>query len=193
MISYLEGKVIETDERSAIIASDAIGWRVFFGPNTLAKLLEKRQGVKVFTHLHSRENTQELYGFLTFKGIKFFELLLSVSGVGPRHAQLILDSLSLELIAEAVRKDREEVFQKIPGIGTKLAQKIIIDIRSKIESLGLSGTVDLKALVEEEDVLEALLALGYKRHEAKEALKKIPEDIKDISRRIEEALKILGR
>lgn len=193
MLGYLNGDIIKSDDRSAIIATGKVGWRVFFGPNTLDKIQKKSTNVNVFTHLYVRDNSQELYGFLSFEELQFFELLLGVSGVGPRHAQIIIDSFSLDNLAGAISKEKSEVFKKVPGIGNKIAKKIIIDLKPKIEKLGLSGDVDIKALTEEDDAIDALRSLGYKRNEAKEALKDVSENIKGVSRRVEAALKILGK
>lgn len=192
MISYLKGKVIERGERSVIIASNSVGWRVFLGPNALDKMQKTKDEVRTFTHLYSRENTQELYGFLEFKELQFFELLLTVSGVGPRNAQLIIDTVSLKEIIGSINEGKIELFVRIPGIGSKIAKKIIIDLEPKVKRLGLLGEVDLSALAEEDDVVEALRSLGYKQVEAKEALKKVSKDIKGLANRVEEALKILG-
>ncbi len=193
MISYLEGTIIKRAERSVIIKSGSIGWRVFLGPNTLGEVQKKEKDVELFTHLYSRDNTQELYGFLNFNGLQFFEMLLTVSGVGPRNAQLIVDVLKLEDIAASIREEKTDLFVKIPGIGSKIAKKIIIDLKSKIERLDVAGELNLEALAEEDDAIEALCSLGYKQQEAKEALKKLPEDVGGLSKRVEEALKLLGR
>lgn len=193
MVAYIEGKVIAEGNNSLVILAGSVGWRVFIGSNTLAKIQKNKELVKVFTHLYSRENSQDLYGFLSYQELQFFELLLGVSGVGPRHAQLILDNLSPENIVGAVKNNKDEVFLRIPGVGSKLAQKIVIDLQTKVKSLGLEGKVDLKEMSEEDDVIEALLSLGYRRGEAKEALKKITKDVKGLSKKVEEALKILGR
>jgi len=193
MISYLEGAVTASDERSVIIQTDKIGWRVFLGTNTLAKVQKNKDLVKVFTHLYSRENSQELYGFENFETLKFFELLLGVSGVGPRHAQLVVDSLAIKEITGAVSGGASDVFMRIPGIGSKLAKKIIIELEPKVRRLGLKGEIDLSAFAEEDDAIEALRSLGYSQREAREALKKVPPETKGLSKRVEEALKILGK
>lgn len=193
MISYLEGTVIASDERSIIITTSNIGWRVFLGPNTLAKVQKKKELVKVFTHLYSRENSQDLYGFPTFEELRFFRLLLEVSGVGPRHAQLIVDVLSPTEITGAISEGASDVFMRLSGIGTKLAKKIVIELQPKVRRLGLKGEVDLSALAEEDDAIEALRSLGYNRREAQEALKKVPAETKGLSKRVEEALKVLGK
>lgn len=192
MISYLKGKIIERGERSVIIASDSVGWRVFLGPNTLDKIQKNKNEARVFTHLYSRENTQELYGFSKFKELQFFELLLTVSGVGPRNAQLIIDTVALKEIIGSVNEGKSELFTRIPGIGSKIARKIIIDLEPKVKRLGLSGEVDLLALAEEDDVVEALRSLGYKQAEAREALREVSKNTKGLAKRVEEALKIIG-
>lgn len=193
MISYLEGTIINSSDKAVIIKSGTVGWRVFLGPNTLDKIQKNKGLVKVFTYLYSRENSQELYGFRSFKELQFFELLLSVSGVGPRHAQLILDFLATSEVAGVIQGEKSEIFTRVPGIGSKIAKKIIIDLKPKFKRLGLLGEVDVAALTEKEDAIEALYSLGYRKSEAKEALDRVAGDVKGISGRVEEALKILGK
>jgi Holliday junction DNA helicase RuvA len=193
MISYLEGKVIASDERSLIIQAGTLGWRVFCGEATLTKLRKKEERVSLFTHLHSREDLQELYGFSTYEELRLFELLLTVSGVGPRSAQLVLDSLSLEVVLGAIQAKKSEVFTRVPGIGAKLSQKIIIDLEPRLKLSGFTAGALPESFEEERDAVDALRSLGYSRQEAKAALEKVSDETKGVSQRVEEALKVLGR
>jgi Holliday junction DNA helicase RuvA len=193
MISYLEGKVIASDERSLIIQAGTLGWRVFCGETTLAKVRKNEERASLFTHLHSREDLQELYGFLSYNELRLFELLLTVSGVGPRSAQLIIDSLSAETVVGAIQAKKSEVFTSVSGIGAKLSQKIIIDLEPRLKLLGLTAGTLPQSFEEERDAIDALRSLGYSRNEAKAALEKVSEETHGVSQRVEEALKVLGR
>jgi Holliday junction DNA helicase RuvA len=193
MIGYLEGNIVAKDERSITIRTGEVGWRVFCGSTTLAKLGKKKEKLSLFTHLYSREDAQELYGFTSHDELRFFEALILVSGVGPRSAQALIDTLTLQVLVGAVQEKRSELLCRVPGIGSKIAQKIIIDLEPRLRVLGFVSEADLNVLQEDDDVISALLSLGYKRHEAREAIRHVPEDIKGVSRRIEFALKNLGR
>lgn len=192
MISYLKGEIIQKKARAVTILAGGVGWQVFVGPNTLEKLKGKNK-VVVFTHFYVREDAQELYGFLASDELNLFELLLSVGGVGPRSAQLIVDTLPVETIVGSISEGKSEIFTRIPGIGGKISQRIIIDLEPKLKRLGLTGSVDLEELAAEDDAVAALSSLGYRQQEAERALKKVPRQVKGASRRVEEALKILGR
>ncbi len=192
MISYLKGEIIRKDTRSITLFSGGIGWRVFLGPQSLEKTKVKTK-IAVFTHLYVREDAQELYGFLLADERGLFELLLSVGGVGPRSAQLIVDTLSSETVIGAISEGKSEVFTRISGIGGKISQRIIIDLGPKIKKLGLAGRVSLEELAEEDDAVAALQSLGYLRREAESALKKVSPKTKGISARVAEALKVLGK
>jgi Holliday junction DNA helicase RuvA len=194
MISYLEGHIVANDDRSIVLKCGPTGWRVNCGPNMLDTVRRNGDTVKIFTYLRSREDGQELYGFPSFEVLQCAELLMDVSGVGPRTAQLIVDTLPIEVITTAVLQGTSDPFERISGIGSRLAQKIVIELKPKVAKMKLvSSNVDLTALGEDDDVIEALKTLGYKRREAQDALKKLPKDITGAGRRIEEALKILGR
>ena len=193
MIGYIEGDVVARDERSVTVRTGGVGWRVFCGATTLTKLGKKKEKISLFTHLYSREDGQELYGFLTHQELRFFEALILVSGVGPRSAQLIIDALTLEVLIGAVQKKKSDMLKRVPGIGSKIAQKIIIDLEPRLKLLGFVSTADLSLLEDDDDVVLALVSLGYTRGEAREAVRSLPENLKGVSARVETALRNLGR
>jgi len=192
MIGFLEGDIIASDARSVTIHTGGVGWRVYCGPSTLQTLLSRKAKVRVYTHLHVREDAQTLYGFRTHEELQFFESLLDVSGVGPRSAQQIIDSLTLDVGISAILQKNADIFKSVPGIGAKTAQRIIIDLEPKLKNLGYV-TGDMSQFEQEEDVVTALMSLGYSKKEAKNVLEIIPKDIEGVAEQVQYALKHLGR
>jgi len=193
MIGYLFGPIQYHDERTLTIRVGGVGWRVHCGARAIEILSKKKGDVELYTHLYVREDMQELYGFGSREELRFFELLLSVSGVGPRSAQLILDTLGLDIAAGAVRAKKADVFKRVPGIGTKIAQRIIIDLEPRLLRDGFAGAMELGSFEDYDDALEALRSLGYTSKEAREALEAVSEGEASLSQRVEEALRLLGR
>lgn len=140
----------------------------------------------LWIHTHVREDVLDLYGFLDYSELEFFEMLISVSGIGPKGALAILGVTSIETLRKAIGTGDTSYLTKISGIGKKTAEKIVIELRDKIGT-ELKGS----SLQGELDALEALKSLGYAQNEIREALKKISSDT-DTSTKIREALKILG-
>lgn len=160
----------------------------------LSKLQENTDTVKVFTYPYQRENTQELYGFLSPEELELFEMLITVSGVGPKSALTLIDEVPFDTLVASVMKGEDSSLRRVSGIGNKTAQKIIIELKSKIATLATSATQAASATVGEDfDLIEALKSLGYSAYQAREALKKVPQEIKGVEKRIGEALKILAK
>lgn len=187
MIGYLEGKVVLRGGKYLILGVGGVGYRIMLNAETLRKFSDGSDA-KIWTHLQQREDTIELYGFLTSEELEFFETLISVSGVGPRTALGILNVAPAEMLKRAISSGDLAYLTKVSGIGRKTAEKIMIELREKFGKATMEG-VELK---EEQDVLEALESLGYSARDAREALRLIPDDIKGTSKRVKEALKILG-
>jgi Holliday junction DNA helicase RuvA len=140
----------------------------------------------LWIHTHVREDALDLFGFLERKELEFFEMLIGVSGIGPRSALAILGIASIETLRKAIGTGDTSYLTKISGIGRKTAEKIVLELRDKIgEEKGGSS------LQGELDALEALKSLGYSQNEARDALKKVPADT-NTNTKIREALKILG-
>ncbi|HWA31967.1 MAG TPA: Holliday junction branch migration protein RuvA, partial [Candidatus Paceibacterota bacterium] len=138
------------------------------------------------THTHLREDAIELYGFMDHDELEFFEMLIGVSGIGPKGALSILGVATIEVLAKAISTGDISYLTKISGIGKKTAEKIVIELRDKLGEEAADGT-----LQGELDALEALRSLGYSQGEAREALKKVPAEL-DTNGKVREALKILG-
>jgi len=189
MISYLEGKIILKEEKFVILNTNGVGFKVFLSEKNLEEI-EEGQEIKTFCFLDVRERALELYGFLKYQELELFESLKSISGVGSKVALKISSLGSLKEIKKDIEEKNTEVFEAIPGVGKKRAQKIILELTGKIEkefgSKSSSGSKD-------ETAVQALINLGFSKKRAKKALSEIPDDIEKKEERIKEALKILGK
>jgi holliday junction DNA helicase RuvA len=183
MIGSIKGKIILKTDKFVIIEAGSVGYKVSLSPDAISKL---HTDASLFIHTHVREDSLDLYGFLEYKDLEFFEMLINVSGIGPKGALGILGISSIETLSKAISSGDTSYLTKISGIGKKTAEKIIIELRDKVSEEKSSGS-----LRDELDALEALLSLGYSQNEAREALKKVDGDL-DTNKKIKEALKILG-
>lgn len=187
MIGHLKGEVFMIQAGFAIISAGGVGYKVAATRETLASIKAKKE-VSLFTHLVVREDALDLYGFPTEEELRFFELLLTVPGIGPKSALAILDIASLPTLRSAVSTGNASYLTNVSGIGKKTAEKIVLELKDKM------GAVDEKgaALSGDEEALQAMRALGYTQSEAREALRKVPPTIERSNERLREALKILG-
>ena len=174
----------------AIIDVHGVGYKVFSSAETLSRVATKKNvSVTLWTHLAVRDDALDLYGFCEKEELEFFELLLSVSGIGPKSAITILNVASVRSIKSAIASGDATHLTKTTGIGTKKAEKIILELRDKLDVLDS----DIGEQKEITDASEALQALGYSRREAQDALRKVPRLITSTEAKIKEALKLLGR
>ena len=192
MIAHLEGVVAGFGANFIIISAGGVGYKVYI-PLATAQKLGKSIGknAELWTHLISREMALELYGFETQEELEFFEMLVSVSGIGPKSALAILNLADVTTLKSAIASDDASYLTKVSGIGKKSSQRIIIELHDKFEIVGGDG--EPSALKDELDAIEGLQSIGYSTKEARDALKTVPADIKGASERITEALKILGK
>jgi len=191
MISCLEGKVILKGERFVIVETGGVGYRIFVGPSVFVKIGKNNDRIKLWTHLHLREDSAELYGFLEYAELEFFETLIQISGVGPKSALGVLNVAPLDTLKHAIASGEISYLTKVSGIGKKIAEKIILELRDKLGKIGYTG--EKAFLKEEEDALRALRSLGYSYSEAREALKQVSSKISGTQDRVKESLKILGK
>jgi len=194
MIGSIQGKIILKTEKFLIVQTGGVGYKISASPDTISKVAAPRKSsgqndteVSFWIHTHVREDSLDLYGFLQREELEFFEMLIQVSGVGPKGALAILGITSIDTLKRAISTGDTTYLTKISGIGKKTAEKIVIELRDKIaDGLGSTG----ESLQGELDALEALKSLGYSQNEAREALKKVTSE--DTNTKIREALKILG-
>ena len=188
MIATLEGEVIGLGDNYIVVRVGGIGLQVF-APSPFRARLRIMEHVFLYTHLIVREDLLALYGFENEQEREFFNLLLGVNGVGPRLAMAALSVLSVDAIRRAVLNEQSEVFARVPGVGKRTAQKILLHLQGRIkegdafEQLG-AGLVGI-----DESVLEALTTLGYSIVEAQSAIQNIPRDAsEDLEERLRLAL-----
>jgi len=192
MIASLEGKLEAIDAEGAVVNVGGVGFRVAMPTTVLSSLGNPGDSVKVYTHLHVREDNISLYGFATAGELWMFETLLGVSGLGPRLALAMLSTLSPEQITTAIATGSVDMLDMIPGIGKKVASRIILELKEKIGA-GWAIATTTETAPENADVLAALTSLGYSAAEAVKAVANLPAD-KDLGleERIKLALQYLG-
>lgn len=187
MISYLEGKLILRKEKFVVLDVNNVGYKVFLSKKSILNLPETRQDIKLFCFQDVKETALDLYGFFDYQELEFFEILNDIRGIGPKAA-IELSSLGpLDKIKERILNQDEKLFSSIPGIGQKKAMTIILELTGKIKN------ISKEKLPGGDEVEDTLLNLGFQKQKIKEALSKIPKEIKDAQERIKEALKILGK
>jgi Holliday junction DNA helicase RuvA len=190
MIGKITGTPSHISEKFIIVDVSGVGYKVFTTPETI-EMARKSERLEVFTYMVVREDAIELYGFQSMLEKDFFELLLSVSGVGPRSALGILSVATVSTLQKAIGSADTSYLTKVSGIGRKTAEKIVVELRDKLALFASEEST--KGLRAESDIIEALKALGYSHNEAREATQQIPSDISDMNQKIKEALKILAK
>ena len=188
MIGYLEGTTRALRLGHCILLAGGVGYKVAATKHVLASMTIGKR-VSLWTHLAVREAVLDLYGFSSEEELRFFELLLSVSGIGPKSALAILDIASVETLRSAISHGKAEYLTKVSGIGRKTAEKIVLELRDKVGKTTAGTDASLRG---DEEALEAMRALGYSAVEARDALRKVPASIERSNERLREALKILG-
>lgn len=184
MISYIQGSIIYKKTNYIIILAGHIGYKIFIVPT---EHFPVDTDISLFLHEHISEEKDDLYGFKTADQLDIFEVLISVSGLGPKMAIAVLSSLDKKAIETAIETSDVKVFEKIKGIGKKLASKIILELKGKIDFSQLEKTNNL--YVNDTQTEEALISLGFKKPEINKILSSLPKDILTIEDKIRWALK----
>lgn len=185
MIAYLSGTTLKKTDKGIILDTGNVGYFVHLSKQSLAET-EISQGLELFTHQQIREDSSELYGFANFEDLLFFKKLININGIGPKVAMEIMNFPPLE-ISKAIEEGNTTFLGKIPGIGKKTASRLILELKGKIDNFeGQSGKVEANL---DEDILEALIRLGYSRSEIHRALKTLPTEIKETTEIISYFLK----
>jgi len=193
MISYLKGSIQHRDIKYVVImTSGGVGYKVYTTLETLGQSSIGEQ-VELWIHTVVREDALDLYGFSNKRSLDFFELLLTISGIGPKSALGILSATTVESIIEAITTGESAYLTKIAGIGKKVVEKIILELKGKIGDNFGSSSDSSKASNSDVDALEALKSLGYTHKEAKDALDEVSSNIKGTGEKVKAALKLLGR
>jgi Holliday junction DNA helicase RuvA len=189
MIYKLRGPIAEVFEDFAVLTVGGVGFKIFMAERALAGLSVGSE-MDMFCHLHVREDALDLYGFRDGKELEFFEMLLAVSGVGPRSALAVLDVADLSELGAAIQEGRPDLMTRAAGIGRKTAERIVLDLKGKIKVGGAEEMV--KRMEGDSDIMETLVGLGYRRDQAKAALEKLDKGTAGVEARLREALKTLG-
>lgn len=187
MIASLSGIVSLVEEDSVVVEVGGVGIKVN-APSHWCARMKRGEPLTLHTHLVVREDSLSLFGFETIEEREFFQVLLGVNGVGPRLALGIISALEPESIRRAVFNDQPEVFNRVPGVGKKSAQKILFHLKDRLPiGEGLEPVVVMSEI--DQDVLDALVSLGYSLVEAQSAIQSIPRDAPaDIEERLRLAL-----
>lgn len=194
MIASIFGKIAYKSDKFVIIENGGIGWRVFCSENVLLGLNPDAE-TQLYTYLHVREGVMDLYGFLNREDREFFEMLISISGIGPKSALGILSIASTKMIKSAILADDVSILTKVSGIGQKTAAKIVLELKSKLQNtMSKDDMAEYagKDYKKDMEVLDALVGLGYNRSRVREALKQVLGSL-TTEEKVKECLRILGK
>ncbi|MBO7082952.1 MAG: Holliday junction branch migration protein RuvA [Bacteroidales bacterium] len=193
MYAFIAGKIAEITPAYAIIDNHGVGYFINITLNTFAAIGEQSE-VKLYTHLQVLEDAHNLFGFYTSKERDMFELLISVSGVGCNTARLILSSLTVNELSTAIANEDIKTIQAVKGIGSKTAQRLIVDLKDKVRKTDYSEEiVEAVDNTVKNEALSALVILGFSKNAASKALDKLLKQSPDtpVEVLIREALKLL--
>ncbi|MGC9046717.1 MAG: Holliday junction branch migration protein RuvA [Minisyncoccia bacterium] len=191
MIYTIQGKFKLQRENFVVIDVNGIGFKIFTTNETINILKQSKQLINMFCFVYLRENLIDLYGFIDEPSLKLFELLNSVSGIGPKTALSILNAGPIEHIMAAIVNNKKDILQKMTGIGAKTAERLILELKEKIK---MSPDKDLtKSLEIDQEVRDVLISLGYNDKDILAILKQLPPEAKSLEQKIKSALKLLTK
>jgi len=174
MIGHIQGTLVEIDHTMVLIDVAGVGYEIECPVSTLCELPSVGQTVRLWTHFVVREDAQLLYGFLHAADRACFRILIKISGVGPKLAVGILSGLSAEELAGAVERDDLNTFTRLPGIGRKTAERLLVELRGRLSSNGTTAISGSRS--SSEDAVLGLVALGYKEADARKVLSGVSAD-----------------
>lgn len=197
MYAYIKGTLEIKGINYVVIENNGIGFKIFMSSKSIGCIGNEGDIVKVHTHYHVREDDISLYGFVSEEELRMFEILINVSGVGVKSALTMLSDITPASFAMAVIQDDVTRLTKVPGVGKKTAQRLILELKDKLKKEDISGDAaaeeDIKEIKIDNDAVTALQVLGYSKKEVEEVLQKV--DTKNLSTEetIKMALKYLGK
>ena len=183
MIAYLKGRILEKGLTYIILENQGVGYKVFVTPDALSKSVGDE--VALFTYHKVSEDGQSLFGLPDCTTLQFFEMLITVSGVGPKVALAILSAARVEAVKDAIGRQDAAIFTRISGVGTKTAEKIIVELKNKVGTL-------TSAAGSSSEVFDALLALGYNQREVREVVGKLDASLPQ-QQQLKQALQNLSK
>ena len=199
MIAYIKGKLETKSSTYVVVDVNGIGYKIFMSGTAISEMAETGEEVKIHTHYYVREDNISLYGFNTQEELKMFELLLSVSGVGAKSAIAMLSAIKPSSFALAVISNDVKALTKIPGVGPKSAQRIILELKDKLkteQAITENEDIEIKTMIKSntniDEAVSALQVLGYNRREIEKAFERMPNKDLTVEDLIKQALKILG-
>ena len=188
MIGTLNGTIRHKDLNALVVDVNGVGYKVLVTTETALEVTPSSP-IFLWTHLVVRETSLELFGFLDKETLDTFELLITISGIGPKSALSILNVATPSMLRQAVVSADTSYLTRVSGIGKKNAEKIVLELKDKLKITKEDRGVDMRS---EGDALEALVSLGYNERDAREALKRVPKETEGASERVKAALKLLS-
>ena len=181
MITHIKGRLVEKSPTSVVIECNGIGYMINISLNTFSQIPDN-ENLKLFTHLQVKEDSHTLYGFFSIKERQIFRLLISVNGIGPSIARTMLSSISPDQIIDAISRENVSLIQSVKGIGSKTAQRVIIDLRDKILKVyDLDEGITSSNNTNKEEALSALEVLGINKKSSERLVDQIILDNPDVS------------
>ena len=196
MIGYLTGKIVSKKPTQILLEVNGVGYLVNISLNTFEKISDEEKSISVYTYLSVKEDSLTLYGFYNLAEKELFEILIGVNGVGPRLAQNILSGITVDEFKDAISGNNIGRLVGIPGIGRKTAERMLIELRDKIEKVADSEkTGDKVSFAIKDDAIAALIGLGYNQKTADKIIRNILSENPKISLEslIKESLKNLNK
>lgn len=190
MIAHLRGKILNVRDGSIILQVNDVGYKVYITSYTLGKISGSDDQVSLHIHTHVREDVLALYGFLEENELAMFELLIGVSGIGPKAALSILSIADATSLQSAIANGDASILTRVSGVGKRTADRVVLELKNKVEDM---GEISQKQSSSDSDAMEALMAMGYNVGDAREALKSVPDEIEDVGEKVKFALKSLGK
>lgn len=192
MIGTLNGTVRHKDLHYLIVDTSGVGYKVLVTTETALEVAPSSP-IFLWTHLVVRETSLELFGFLDKETLDTFELLITISGIGPKSALSILNVATPATLRQAVASEDTTYLTRVSGIGKKNAEKIVLELKDKLKITKEDTSTSSVQVRAEGDALEALVSLGYSERDARDALKKVPKETEGASERVKAALKLLSQ
>ncbi len=194
MIAYLQGKTLQKTTQYIVLlhggveqlGGGKVGYKVFTTPEVLEKPLGSE--VELYIYHKSGDDGQVLFGMPSFENLQFFEMLISVTGVGPKMALTIVSAAKMDILQQAIMNSDTEIFTRMSGVGKKTAERIILELRNKVTSNGVLEGSNVSG----SDIYDALVGLGYNPREIRETLPQL-DSASDTAAQLKQALKLLSR
>ena len=192
MIACLSGTIRHKGLNALVVDVSGVGYKVLVTTETALEVAPSSP-IFLWTHLVVRETSLELFGFLDKETLDTFELLITISGIGPKSALSILNVATPSMLRQAVASGDTTYLTRVSGIGKKNAEKIVLELKDKLKITKEDASTSSAQVRAEGDALEALVSLGYNERDAREALKRVPKETEGASERVKAALKLLSR